>query len=196
VSLERELKGAGLGHAPYMMLSNGGIATVAAAKANPIADGGIGVLRAEFMPPPISGVRSAKRQSDCAGHRRGTTAKCALIEEGTVKISTDYSSSVRARVRGIRFRHRFRNRGDRNGRRSIAWVDAGVSSTSGRKAPERCPGPWHMDAEAARRQRLMPTCCWDELTQTASWVGSSSRLGWGVNGAVRGRWGASSGIRD
>jgi N-methylhydantoinase A len=140
VSLERELKGTGLRHAPYMMLSNGGIATVAAAKANPIAMVESG---------PASGIYAAAYLGCQIGQRNlialdigGTTAKCALIEEGAVKISTDYFVERTRQSPGYPIQTPVSEIVEiGNGGGSIAWVDAGGKLHVGPQSAGAMPGP-------------------------------------------------------
>jgi N-methylhydantoinase A len=88
-SLATHLSKRGLRSTPYIMQSSGGMATIAAAKRNPIA-----LLESG----PASGVYAAAYLGGLIGEQNiisldigGTTAKCALIEGGAVQVSTDYS---------------------------------------------------------------------------------------------------------
>lgn len=139
-SLERELAAGGMKKPPYMMLSNGGIATVAAAKANPVAMVESG---------PASGIYAAAHLGALIGEPKlivldigGTTAKCALIEDGTIRISTDYYVERDRRSPG----HPIQTPVSEiveigNGGGSIAWVDAGGKLHVGPQSAGADPGP-------------------------------------------------------
>lgn len=139
-SLERELTAGGLRQPPYMMLSNGGIATVAAAKANPIAMVESG---------PASGVHAAAHLGMLIGAPNlialdigGTTAKCALIEDGAVRISTDYHIERSRRSPGYPIQTPVTEIVEiGNGGGSIAWVDEGLKLHVGPKSAGAVPGP-------------------------------------------------------
>ena len=86
--LQEKLAANGLENVPYIMQSNGGITTVNDVKANPITMVESG---------PASGVFGAIALGKVIGKRDlivldigGTTAKCALVENGQVKITTNY----------------------------------------------------------------------------------------------------------
>lgn len=139
-SLERELNAAGLTQPPYMMLSNGGIATVAAAKANPVAMVESG---------PASGIYAAAHLGKLIGEPNlivldigGTTAKCALIEDGTIKISTDYYVERSRQSPGYPIQTAVSEIVEiGNGGGSIAWVDAGGKLHVGPQSAGAVPGP-------------------------------------------------------
>jgi N-methylhydantoinase A len=139
-SLERELKASGLSRAPYMMLSNGGIATVAAAKANPVAMVESG---------PASGIYACGHLGKLIGEPNlivldigGTTAKCALIEGGTIKISTDYAVERTRRSPGYPIQTAVSQIVEiGNGGGSVAWVDAGGKLHVGPQSAGAVPGP-------------------------------------------------------
>ena len=85
------------GHA-YIMQSNGGIDTVGSTRLRPIRMVESG---------PASGVLGAAALGDLLGVRNiialdigGTTAKCSLIEDGRVRISTDYMIEKTPRYAG------------------------------------------------------------------------------------------------
>jgi len=86
--LEGELRERRVSGSLYIMRSNGGTATFAAAKQVPIAIVESG---------PVAGVLGAKALGDLIGEKNlisfdmgGTTAKCSLIEGGQVKVTTEY----------------------------------------------------------------------------------------------------------
>ena len=97
--LERRLGESGVRAPVYIMQSNGGVATVRAAGANPINMVESG---------PASGVLGAIALGRIIGEPNlialdigGTTAKCALVEDSRVRITTDYKlewSPIQRRV--------------------------------------------------------------------------------------------------
>jgi N-methylhydantoinase A len=139
-ALEGELKAGGLTEPPYMMLSNGGIAAVATAKANPVAMVESG---------PASGIFAAAHVGALVGERNlialdigGTTAKCALIENGEVKITTDYFVERTRRTPGYPIQTPVSEIVEiGNGGGSIAWVDAGGKLHVGPQSAGARPGP-------------------------------------------------------
>ena len=87
-TLEAKLSAQGFTGKPYMMQSNGGITTARAAKANPITMVESG---------PASGIFAAAYVGEAIGYDNlivldigGTTAKCTLIDDGQVKVTTEY----------------------------------------------------------------------------------------------------------
>jgi len=139
-SLERELIGSGFQQHPYMMLSNGGIATVATAKANPVAMVESG---------PASGIFAGAEMGKLIGVRNlilldigGTTAKCALVENGNIKISTDYHVERTRQSPGYPIQTAVSEIVEiGNGGGSIAWVDAGGKLHVGPQSAGASPGP-------------------------------------------------------
>src|SRR5579863_2594939 len=139
-SLESELRRGGCVHAPYMMLSNGGIATVGMAKANPIAMVESG---------PASGIYAAAHLGHLSGERNlivldigGTTAKCTLIEDGEVRITTDYFVERTRRTPGYPIQTPVSEIVEiGNGGGSIAWVDQGGKLHVGPQSAGAVPGP-------------------------------------------------------
>ena len=139
-SLARELAVSGLRYPPYMMLSNGGIATVATAKANPVAMVESG---------PASGIYAGAHLGKLIGEPNlilldigGTTAKCALLEGGTIKISTDYHVERSRRSPGYPIQTAVTEIVEiGNGGGSIAWVDAGGKLHVGPHSAGAVPGP-------------------------------------------------------
>lgn len=139
-SLALHLAAAGLAQPPYMMLSNGGIATVATAKANPVAMVESG---------PASGIYAAAHLGKLIGEPNlivldigGTTAKCALIEGGVIKISTDYYVERTRQSPGYPIQTAVSEIVEiGNGGGSIAWVDAGGKLHVGPQSAGAVPGP-------------------------------------------------------
>jgi N-methylhydantoinase A len=139
-ALERELRNGGLTQPPYMMLSNGGIATVATAKANPVAMVESG---------PASGIYAAAHLGKLIGEPNlivldigGTTAKCSLIEDGTIRISTDYYVERTRKSPGYPIQTAVSEIVEiGNGGGSIAWVDAGHKLHVGPQSAGAVPGP-------------------------------------------------------
>src|SRR5580692_304432 len=139
-SLEQELKSSGFQRRPYMMLSNGGIATVATAKANPVAMVESG---------PASGIFAGAHMGKLIGAPNlimldigGTTAKCALVEGGTIKISTDYHVERTRQSPGYPIQTAVSEIVEiGNGGGSIAWVDAGGKLHVGPQSAGAIPGP-------------------------------------------------------
>jgi N-methylhydantoinase A len=139
-ALEQRLVEGGMRHPPYMMLSNGGIATVATARANPVAMVESG---------PASGIFAAAHLGALVGSTSlivldigGTTAKCALIERGEVRITTDYFVERTRRTPGYPIQTPVSEIVEiGNGGGSIAWVDAGGKLHVGPQSAGAMPGP-------------------------------------------------------
>ncbi|MDB6011947.1 MAG: hydantoinase/oxoprolinase family protein [Gammaproteobacteria bacterium] len=139
-ALETRLLQGGMRGPPYMMLSNGGIATVATAKANPVAMVESG---------PASGIFAAAHLGKLIGSTNlivldigGTTAKCALIERGEVRITTDYFVERTRRTPGYPIQTPVSEIVEiGNGGGSIAWVDAGGKLHVGPRSAGAMPGP-------------------------------------------------------
>lgn len=138
--LEHRLAGAGFTEKPYMMQSNGGIATVKAAKANPITMVESG---------PASGIYAAAYVGQQIGEPNlivldigGTTAKCTLVENGQIKVSTDYYIGRDAKCPGYPVQTPVSEIVEiGNGGGSIAWVDAGGKLHVGPQSAGARPGP-------------------------------------------------------
>jgi N-methylhydantoinase A len=139
-SLERELRGVGFAYTPYMMLSNGGIATVESAKSDPIAMVESG---------PASGIFAAAHLGRKLGQGNlivldigGTTAKCALVDDGNVKIVSEYHVEKTRRTPGYPIQTAVCEIVEiGNGGGSIAWVDAGGKLHVGPQSAGASPGP-------------------------------------------------------
>ncbi|MDR3512498.1 MAG: hydantoinase/oxoprolinase family protein [Caulobacteraceae bacterium] len=139
-NLERKLAEAGSPVRPYMMQSNGGIATVEAAKRNPIAMVESG---------PASGIFAAAFLGRMIGAPNlivldvgGTTAKCALIEQGEVKVTTEYYVERDRKTPGYPIQTPVSEIVEiGNGGGSIAWADAGGKLHVGPQSAGASPGP-------------------------------------------------------
>jgi N-methylhydantoinase A len=139
-SLEAKLQAKGFAGKPYMMQSNGGIATVKAAKANPITMVESG---------PASGIFAAAYVGDAIGVNNlivldigGTTAKCTLIENGHVKVTTEYYIEKDRRNPGFPIQTPVSEIIEiGNGGGSIAWIDAGGKLHVGPQSAGARPGP-------------------------------------------------------
>lgn len=174
--LEQRLADGGFGDKPYMMQSNGGIATVDAAKANPITMVESG---------PASGIYAAAylgRQIDEPNlivlDIGGTTAKCTLIEDGQIKVSTDYYIERDGKSPGYPVQTPVSEIVEiGNGGGSIAWVDAGGKLHVGPQSAGARPGP-----AAYGRGGLRPTTTDANLLlgriDPASFVGGEVEPDW------------------
>jgi N-methylhydantoinase A len=139
-SLERKLADGGCNAAPYMMQSNGGIATVEAAKRNPIT---------MIESGPASGIYAAAYLGKLIAEPNlivldigGTTAKCTLIEQGHVKVSTDYYIERDGKHPGYPVQTPVSEIVEiGNGGGSIAWVDSGGKLHVGPQSAGARPGP-------------------------------------------------------
>jgi N-methylhydantoinase A len=138
--LEKRLDEGGFAHRPYMMQSNCGIATVEAAKANPIT---------MIESGPASGIYAAAYVGRKIGEPNlivldigGTTAKCTLIEEGQIKVSTDYYIERDGKSPGYPVQTPVSEIVEiGNGGGSIAWVDVGGKLHVGPQSAGARPGP-------------------------------------------------------
>jgi N-methylhydantoinase A len=139
-SLECKMGEAGFGGSLYMMQSNGGISTVEAAKTNPITMVESG---------PASGIYAAAYLGRQIGERNlivldigGTTAKCTLIEDGQIKVTTEYYIERDGRSPGYPIQTPVSEIVEiGNGGGSIAWVDAGGKLHVGPHSAGAHPGP-------------------------------------------------------
>lgn len=138
--LETQLKAKGLKDSPYIMQSNGGITTVNDVKSNPITMVESG---------PASGVFGAIALGKVMGKQNlivldigGTTAKCALVENGEVKITTNYKIEHSKTEAGYPIQTPVIDIVEiGNGGGSIAWVDAGGKMHVGPQSAGASPGP-------------------------------------------------------
>ena len=125
----------------YIMQSNGGVATLARARANPInmveSGPASGVLGAIALGRIIGGPNLIALDIG------GTTAKCALIEDGARRASPPTtSSSGRAPIAGYPIKVPVLDLVEiGSGGGSIAWVDAGGRLHVGPRSAGAVPGP-------------------------------------------------------
>ncbi|WP_335965462.1 hydantoinase/oxoprolinase family protein [Galbibacter sp. PAP.153] len=139
-NLEDKLHEKGLSHAPYIMQSNGGITTINDVKANPITMVESG---------PASGVFGAIALGKVIDKKNlivldigGTTAKCALVENGQVKITTNYKIEHSRIEAGYPIQTPVIDIVEiGNGGGSIAWIDQGGKMHVGPKSAGAMPGP-------------------------------------------------------
>ncbi len=140
IDLERKLKENGLKNPPFIMQSNGGITSVNDVKKNPITMVESG---------PASGVFGAIALGKVIGRTDllvldigGTTAKCALVKDGQVKITTNYKIEHSRTQAGYPIQTPVIDIVEiGNGGGSIAWVDAGGKMHVGPKSSGAVPGP-------------------------------------------------------
>ncbi|MBC6413242.1 MAG: hydantoinase/oxoprolinase family protein, partial [Hyphomonadaceae bacterium] len=138
--MENRMSEEGFGGSFYVMQSNGGIDTVAAAKATPITMVESG---------PASGVLGAAALGRIIGERNiialdigGTTAKCSLIDEGRVKITSQYMIGKSKTSAGYPIMTPVVDIVEiGNGGGSIAWVDEDRKLHVGPKSAGALPGP-------------------------------------------------------
>ena len=139
-NLEEKLKAKGLKDAPYIMQSNGGITSINDVKSNPITMVESG---------PASGVFGAIALGKVIGKKDlivldigGTTAKCALVENGHVKITTNYKIDHSRTQAGYPIQTPVIDIVEiGNGGGSIAWIDKGGKMHVGPKSSGAMPGP-------------------------------------------------------
>lgn len=139
-SMETKLKAGGFEDKPYMMQSNCGIATVESAKNNPIS---------MIESGPASGIFAGAELGKLIGEKNlivldigGTTAKCALIDDGEVAVTTDYYIERDAKNPGYPIQTPVCEIVEiGNGGGSIAWVDEGNKLHVGPQSAGAMPGP-------------------------------------------------------
>ncbi|MBS88306.1 hydantoinase/oxoprolinase family protein [Sphingobium sp.] len=138
--LEQEMAARGLPVRPYIMQSNGGVATVAGAIGNPISMVESG---------PASGMLGAAELGRMIGEENlialdigGTTAKCALVDQGRVRITTEYRIEWDHASPGYPIRTPVVDLVEiGNGGGSIAWIDPGGRLHVGPQSAGAMPGP-------------------------------------------------------
>jgi len=138
--LERRLGESGVRAPVYIMQSNGGVATVRAAGANPINMVESG---------PASGVLGAIALGRIIGEPSlialdigGTTAKCALVEDSRVRITTDYKFEASPTHPGYPIKAPVLDLVEiGSGGGSIAWLDPGGRLHVGPRSAGAVPGP-------------------------------------------------------
>ncbi|MGY3717648.1 hydantoinase/oxoprolinase family protein [Sutcliffiella cohnii] len=138
--LENELKQIGSESQKYIMQSNGGTTTFEQSKQTPI-----NMLESG----PVAGIYGAAILGKMLGEHNiiafdigGTTAKCSLIDNGEVKVSTDYSIERTDKTAGYPVKVPVVDIVEiGNGGGSIAWIDGGGSLRVGPKSAGALPGP-------------------------------------------------------
>ncbi len=139
-SLNHQLEDGGFKGRFYVMQSNGGIATRRAAKDNPISLVESG---------PVSGILGAVALGELIGEQNvialdigGTTAKCALVEQGRPRVTTDYKIEWTRTNPGYPIKTPVIDVVEiGNGGGSIAWIDEGGSLHVGPQSAGADPGP-------------------------------------------------------
>lgn len=139
-NLDSKLKSKGLRHSPFIMQSNGGITTIDSAKKNPITIVESG---------PASGMLGAVQLGKAMNRTNlivldigGTTAKCSLIENGELKITTNYKIEHSRTKAGYPIQTPVVDIVEiGNGGGSIAWVDEGGKLHVGPQSAGADPGP-------------------------------------------------------
>ena len=139
-TLEKELRSQDLRGELYVMQSNGGVATIEAAKRSPITMVESG---------PVSGVLGAIVLGQLLGEPNiialdigGTTAKCSLVERGQARITTDYRIEWSRTNPGYPIKTPVIDIVEiGNGGGSIAWVDQAGSLHVGPQSAGAVPGP-------------------------------------------------------
>ncbi|MBQ0139036.1 MAG: hydantoinase/oxoprolinase family protein [Kurthia sp.] len=124
----------------YIMQSNGGTTTFEEAKKLPIH---------MLESGPVAGVYASTILGERLGEKNiiafdigGTTAKCSLIEEGVMKVSTDYYIEKTSRTAGYPVKVPVVDIVEiGNGGGSIAWIDEGGSLKVGPQSAGAFPGP-------------------------------------------------------
>lgn len=138
--LEEKLKAVGIDAPKYIMQSNGGTTTFKKAKETPINMVESG---------PVAGIFGAAMLGQLIGEKNiigldigGTTAKCSLIENGEVKITTDYKIQKTSTSAGYPIKVPVVDIVEiGNGGGSIAWIDEGGSLKVGPQSAGALPGP-------------------------------------------------------
>ncbi|MEF9945787.1 MAG: hydantoinase/oxoprolinase family protein [Lachnospiraceae bacterium] len=138
--LESRLNEIGCEGAKYIMQSNGGTTTFEQAKQTPINMVESG---------PVAGVYGAAILGDAIGEKNiiafdvgGTTAKCSLIDQGEVKVTTEYRIERTENYAGYPIMAPVVDIVEiGNGGGSIAWIDDGGSLKVGPQSAGAIPGP-------------------------------------------------------
>jgi N-methylhydantoinase A len=139
-SLERKLERGGFEGRLFVMQSNGGSATVRAARSNPIAMVESG---------PVGGVLGAVALGDLIGEPNimtldigGTTAKCSLVQDGEVRVDTGYKIERSRTSPGYPIQTPVIDIVEiGNGGGSVAWIDAAGALHVGPRSAGAMPGP-------------------------------------------------------
>jgi N-methylhydantoinase A len=138
--LKSKLRANGLKSDPFIMQSNGGIATLQSARDNPITLVESG---------PVGGILGAAAYGEVIGDGNimaldigGTTAKCSLIHNGETRITTEYVLEKTAKKAGYPIKTPVIDIVEiGNGGGSIAWIDAANSLHVGPQSAGSTPGP-------------------------------------------------------
>lgn len=138
--LGARLDGAGVDSRRYIMQSNGGTTTFAQSKITPI-----NVVESG----PVAGVYGASILGRMIGEKNiialdvgGTTAKCSLIDDGEVKVTTSYYIEKDERNAGYPIMAPVVDIVEiGNGGGSIAWINEAGSLKVGPKSAGALPGP-------------------------------------------------------
>lgn len=140
INLEDKLKGKGLKNVPYIMQSNGGITTINDVKVNPITMVESGPASGVFGAIALG--KEINKKDLIVLDIGGTTAKCALVENGQVKITTNYKIEHSKTAAGYPIQTPVIDIVEiGNGGGSIAWIDAGGKMHVGPKSAGAMPGP-------------------------------------------------------
>lgn len=139
-NLETKLKEKGSSDRNYIMQSNGGTSTFDVARTSPINMVESG---------PVAGIFGASILGEILGEENlivldigGTTAKCSLVENNNVKISTNYSLEQTNQYAGYPLKVPVVDIVEiGNGGGSIAWIDDSGSIKVGPKSAGAEPGP-------------------------------------------------------
>ncbi|GAA6151322.1 hydantoinase/oxoprolinase family protein [Pseudoteredinibacter isoporae] len=139
-TLKDQLSRRGLLNDPFIMQSNGGIATLQAAKANPISlveSGPVG-----GMLGAVAYGRLIDESNIMALDIGGTTAKCSLVHQGRTRVTTEYIIEKTATTAGYPIKTPVIDIVEiGNGGGSIAHLDAAGSLRVGPKSAGSTPGP-------------------------------------------------------
>lgn len=138
--LDERLSDIGAGGKKYIMQSNGGTTTFDQSKITPINMVESG---------PVAGVFGAAVLGQMLGEKNiiafdigGTTAKCSLIDNGEVKVTTEYKIEKTDRTAGYPIKVPVVDIVEiGNGGGSIAWIDDGGSLKVGPQSAGALPGP-------------------------------------------------------
>lgn len=139
-NLESKMKDQRTENFNFIMQSNGGTSTFDVAKTSPINMVESG---------PVAGIFGASILGEILGEKNlivldigGTTAKCSLIEDGNVKISTNYHLEQTTQYAGYPVKVPVVDIVEiGNGGGSIAWIDDSGSVKVGPKSAGAHPGP-------------------------------------------------------
>jgi len=139
-NLNNELHDSSMGNSKFIMQSNGGVTTFDEAKKTPINMVESG---------PVAGMYGAAVLGELIGEKNiialdigGTTAKCSLIENGEVKVSTDYYIERDEKNAGYPVKVPSVDIVEiGNGGGSIAWIDKANALKVGPESAGAKPGP-------------------------------------------------------